>query len=65
MSKAVEEAMHKEVDRMLADGIIEPSSSDWSSPIVMIKKNDKYRFCLDFRKVNSVTKKDAYPVPHL
>ena len=65
VSKAVEEAMHKEVDRMLADGIIEPSSSDWSSPIVMIKKNDKYRFCLDFRKVNSVTKKDAYPVPHL
>ena len=40
---------------MLTARIIEPSFSEWSSPIVMMKKpNGKYRFCLDFRKVNSV-----------
>ena len=62
---AVEKAMQEEVDKMLKEGIIEPSSSDWSSPVVMIKRNEKYRFCLDFRKVNSVTKKDAYPLPYM
>ena len=61
----VEKAMQEEVDKMLKEGIIEPSSSDWSSPVVMIKRNEKYRFCLDFRKVNSVTKKDAYPLPYM
>ena len=50
---------------MLANDIIEPSQSEWSSPIIMAKRNGKYRFCLDFRKVNSVTKKDAYPLPFM
>ena len=50
---------------MLENGIIEPSNSDWSSPIVMVKRNGKYRFCLDFRKVNEVSKKDAYPLPYM
>jgi len=45
---------------MLETEIIEPSYSEWSNPIVMVKKsNGKYRFCLDFRKVNSLSKKDA------
>ncbi|XP_015438093.1 PREDICTED: uncharacterized protein LOC107193203 [Dufourea novaeangliae] len=60
----MQEAIYAEVDRLLDEDIIEPSSSEWSSPIVMVKKaNGKYRFCLDFRKVNSVSKKDAYPLP--
>lgn len=62
----IREAMNAEVDRMLEAGVIEPSNSDWSTPIVMVKKpNHTYRFCLDFRKVNSVTKKDAYPLPYM
>ena len=49
---------------MLKQGIIEPSCSDWSNPIVMNKKpNGEYRFCLDFRKINKITKKDLYPIP--
>ena len=60
-----ETASFAEVDDMLAKGIIEPSNSDWSTPIVMVKRNGKYRFCLDFRKVNAVTKKDIYPVPYM
>ena len=55
-----------EVDAILADDVIEPSKSGWSSPVVMVKKPDKsYRFCLDFRKLNEVTKKDAYPLPQM
>ncbi|XP_036150132.1 uncharacterized protein LOC118648039 [Monomorium pharaonis] len=51
---------------MLEAGIIEPSNSEWSTPIVMIKKpNGTYRFCLDFRKLNDVSKKDAYPLPYM
>ena len=58
--------MVAEVDKMLAHDIIELSASGWSSPVVMaIKPDGSYRFCLDFRKVNEVTKKDAYPIPQM
>jgi hypothetical protein len=56
----------EEVDKMLAEGVIEPSESPWSSPIVLAKKKDgNHRFCIDFRKVNEVTRKDAYPLPFI
>ena len=51
---------------MLEQGVIQPSASPWASPIVLIKKKDgKYRFCVDYRKLNNVTKKDAHPLPRL
>src|SRR5690606_23567456 len=54
------------VDEMLRDGIIEPISSPWASPVVLVKKKDgSIRFCIDFRKINSVTKKDVYPLPRI
>jgi hypothetical protein len=56
----------EEVDKMLAEGVIEPSDSPWSSPIVLAKEKDgKHRFCIDFRKVKEVTRKDAYPLPFI
>jgi len=65
VSPKVQEAIRNE-DKMLKAGIIEPSYSEWSNPIVMVRKpNGKYRFCLDFRKVNSLSKKDAYPLPNM
>ncbi|XP_022188087.2 uncharacterized protein LOC111046770 [Nilaparvata lugens] len=62
MQKVIDE----EVDTMLEQGVIEPSCSSWSSPIVLVKKsNGKIRFCIDFRKLNSVTHRDAYPLPNM
>ena len=52
------------LDEMLQVGVIAPSMSPWSSPVCMVKKkDDTYRFCIDYRRLNDVTKKDAYPVP--
>ena len=51
---------------MLAKGIIEPLSSPWSSPVILVKKKDgTIRFCVDYRKVNGVTVKDSYPLPRI
>ena len=51
---------------LLEVGMVEPSASEWSNPIVMVTKPDgTYRMCLEFLKVNEVAKKDAYPLPHM
>ncbi|XP_050402703.2 retrovirus-related Pol polyprotein from transposon 297 isoform X1 [Patella vulgata] len=51
---------------MLENDIIEPSYSDWSSPCILVPKPDKsYRFCTDFRKVNSVSITDSFPIPRI
>ena len=52
------------VDRMLEQGVITPSCSPWASPIVLIQKKDStHRFCVDYRRLNSVTKMDVFPLP--
>lgn len=65
VSPAVEKLMYDEIDRMLALGVIEKSSSPWSSPMRLVIKPNKVRLCLDARKVNAVTLKDAYPLPSI
>ena len=56
----------KAIDDMLAADIIRPSSSPWSSPIVIVPKKDgSKRFCIDFRKSNAVTKPNSYPLPKI
>jgi len=54
------------VEGMCKAGIIEPSSSPWASNLVVVKKKDgTYRYCVDYRKLNSQTKRDAYPLPRI
>lgn len=51
---------------LLQKGVIKPSTNPWASPIVLVKKKDgSTRFCVDYRKVNHVTRKDAYPLPRV
>jgi hypothetical protein len=46
--------------------VIEPSSSEWAAPIVLIPKYDgTLRFCIDFRKLNELTVRDSYPLPRM
>ena len=54
------------VQQMEQQGLIEPSSSPWSSPVVLVKKKDgTFRFCVDYRRFNEVTRKDSYPLPRI
>ncbi|KAI2644051.1 Retrovirus-related Pol polyprotein from transposon 17.6 [Labeo rohita] len=57
----------KEKIKMMKDlGVIEPSTSEWSSPIVIVPKKDGFlRVCIDFRKLNAQSKFDAYPMPRV
>uniref|UniRef100_A0A1X7T3B8 Reverse transcriptase domain-containing protein n=1 Tax=Amphimedon queenslandica TaxID=400682 RepID=A0A1X7T3B8_AMPQE len=56
----------KELEEMERDGIIEKSSSEWASPLVIVKKKDGgIRLCVDYRQLNQVTKFDAYPMPRV
>lgn len=56
----------EEVDKMLAARIIEPSTSAWSSPVLLVPKEEgQQRFVVDFRKLNNVSRKDAYPLPYI
>lgn len=64
-SPAVQKLVFAEIERMLAMGVIEKSNSPWNSPVCLVRKPGKNRLCLDSRKVNSLTVKDAYPLPHI
>ncbi|CAG2217067.1 unnamed protein product [Mytilus edulis] len=60
----MQEEADRELSRMLDAGVIEPSMSPWAAPIVLVRKKDgSVRYCIDFRKINSLTKRDSYPLP--
>ena len=56
----------QELQEMEEEGIIERSSSEWAAPIVLVPKKDgTLRFCVDYRKLNSVSETDTYPMPRI
>ena len=60
------EFIQDEIDKMLRQGIIKPSDSPWTAPVVVVKKKGgKLRFCVDYRQLNKVTTKDQFPLPRI
>ena len=58
--------MRNLLSEMLEKDVIKPSCSPWASPVVLVKKKDgTSHFCVDYRKVNTITRKDAYPLPRV
>jgi len=54
------------LDEMLESGVTELSDSPWASPVCLVKKKDgTFRFCVDYRGVNAVSKRDAFPIPDI
>ena len=51
---------------MMDTGVIRPSNSPWCNAVVLVRKKDgSLRFCINFRKLNSLTVKDSHPLPHI
>ncbi len=70
LARRVPPFRRKEVQKLLQDmerrDVIQPSSSPWASPVVLVQKKDgTLHFCIDYRKLNTITRKDAYPIPRI
>jgi len=66
VSPTEREVIRIEVEKMLAAGVIKPSTSAWASPVVLVPKPDgSIRFAIDYRKLNSVTRREVYPMPNI
>ena len=56
----------RHLQQMQENGVIQPSSSLWASPIVLVHKKDRtMHFCIDYRKLNEVAKADKFPLPRI
>ena len=66
LSPAERQLVDKMTTDMLKEGVVEPSESPWASPIVLVNKKDgSVRFCVDYRALNKITKRDVYPLPRI
>ena len=62
----MQKEIYQQVQDMLEEDIIQLSVSPWSSHVALVKKRDgKYHFCVDYRKLNAFTQKDSHPLPRI
>ncbi len=63
---AKQELEHEEVQKILDREVIEPCQNRWASPVCLVTNKDgTARFCVDYKKLNYVTRKDVYTLPHI
>ena len=63
---AMRDTVAKEVNKMLNAAVIEPTSTEWASPVVLVPKKDgSLRFCVDYRRLNAKTAADSYLLPRM
>ena len=63
---AAKQEIATQLQKMQDQGVIQPSSSPWASPVVLVRKKDgTMRFCIDYRQLNKVTKPDVFPLPRI
>ena len=63
---AYEQEVNNQLELLQRDGIISLSKSPWASPMVVVKKKDNsLRLCVDYRKLNAVTEGDSFPLPSI
>ncbi len=72
LNPTLENSLNKQLDKWLEEGVIEPSHSAWAFPLLAVPKKQldedgrpKMRWCVDYRKLNSITKVDAHGLPHI
>ena len=66
LSKEHSKILKEEIVSLLKKGLIVPSHSPWSFPVLLVqKKNGKWRMCIDYRKLNNITIKDSYALPYI
>lgn len=71
LPESQERFVKSEIDRMITEGICRPSESAWSSPVLVVAKKDEHgqkvrpRLVIDYRRLNSITRFDAYPLPQI
>lgn len=63
LSYGEKQEVQKTIDKLIDEGIIQPSNSPYASPIVLVRKNGKLRMCVDYRPVNKMTVRDNFPLP--
>ncbi len=65
-SPVLRKEIDNQVQKLLDADLIEPSHCPWASPVILVRKKDgSYRFCIDYRRLNSITIKDAHPLPRV
>ena len=65
-SPKVRQEIDDQIGLLLEQGFIEPSTSEWTSPVVLVKKKDgSFRFAVDYRQLNAVTRPMNFPLPRL